>query len=321
MIAPVAALLVGCAAAMSETPTEPSPPRALIAEARMLAASHGDAIWPGFTETPFELLLVEAAQETAFCATNLPDDFTPSGVDEATGCPTAVRDQQFSPSFLASFPAFGGRPLIIVGTPEATNHAPLSWVIVLIHEHFHQYQATRPDYFDATAALDLAQGDQTGMWMLNYPFPYDDPRVGAAFDAMATALIAALDASDERFEPAMQRYLAARSEARSLVSEADWRYAEFQLWNEGAARWTELAMARLAAEHDPAYAALAEGRYQQIKDEIAALALPDNQRVAFYPIGAAEAELLDRRTPSWRAAYRDGPLALGPYLEAAFRPR
>ena len=47
-----------------------------------------------------------------------------------------------------------------------------------MHEHFHQLQWAQPEYLKAIDDLGLSKGDATGMWMLNYPFPYDDPEIG-----------------------------------------------------------------------------------------------------------------------------------------------
>src|SRR5205823_11170202 len=49
--------------------------------------------------------------------------------------------------------------------------------ISMLHEHFHQLQDSQPNSYAETEALNLSHGDQTGMWMLNYAFPYDSPEV------------------------------------------------------------------------------------------------------------------------------------------------
>src|SRR5207247_9176473 len=98
-------------------------------------------------------------------------------------------------NFLATFPAIGGSMIstIVVGQAENTSaKTSTPWVVTLLHEHFHQLQYSQPDYYPGTEALGLAHGDQTGMWMLNYPFPYEDPAVQQAFSAAANALAAAL---------------------------------------------------------------------------------------------------------------------------------
>ena len=55
-------------------------------------------------------------------------------------------------------------------------------------------QYAQPDYYPATEALDLARHDSTGMWMLNYPFPYDSTAVVKPFAALSHAAREALRA-------------------------------------------------------------------------------------------------------------------------------
>ena len=59
-----------------------------------------------------------------------------------------------------------------MGTPEATGLKPADWRRTILHEHFHQWQATLPGYHQRIDALALAGDDQNGMWMINYAFPY-----------------------------------------------------------------------------------------------------------------------------------------------------
>ena len=58
------------------------------------------------------------------------------------------------------------------------------WVVTMLHEHFHQLQDSQPNVFQDVMALDLAGGDQTGMWMLNYPFPYKDEKINVEFEQL-----------------------------------------------------------------------------------------------------------------------------------------
>ena len=150
-------------------------------------------IWPGFAEAPFQILLIEDETETLVCGEGPGAGFTPAATDPATGCATATRERQFPANFLASFPAVDGIPTIVVGTPEATGQPATGWMFTLLHEHLHQMQDARPGAYEAVLALDLHDGDTTGMWMLNYPFPYDDPAAGAALLAWADAAIRALE--------------------------------------------------------------------------------------------------------------------------------
>jgi hypothetical protein len=44
--------------------------------------------------------------------------------------------------------------------------------------------------------------------------------------------------------------------------------------------------------------------------------LADQRRIAFYPLGAGTALLLDLTAPGWRDRYLSEPFALDPYFEA-----
>jgi len=70
---------------------------------------------------------------------------------------------------------------IVVGQAENTSaKTSSSWVITVLHEHFHQLQDSQPNFYSDVNALNLARGDQTGMWMLNYAFPYERTEVQEA---------------------------------------------------------------------------------------------------------------------------------------------
>ena len=293
---------------------------ALIAEARDLVAGHGEAVWPGFATAPDTLILIDGETEFLLCHEGEGEGFEALGREAVTGCDLRRRDRQFPPTFLASFPAVDMTPSIVVGTPEATGRAPGNWMRTLIHERFHQLQDSRPGAFQRAFDLDLHGGDQSGMWMLNYPFPYQDAAAGEAARAFAEAGLAALDArGTPHFRDRAQAYFEARSAFLAAVSEADARYYEFQAWKEGAARWTELAMMRAAAGQDAAYSGQQNAQEERLADSLEAVDLPRQGRVAFYALGAADAEILDQLDASWRERYLDGPLALGPHFEAALK--
>lgn len=292
--------------------------RTLIRGARDLA-SVGDGIWPGYAAAPFGVLLVGAEVETLFCHDGPAADFEDAGLDSITGCAMKQRARTFEPNLLAAFPAVDGVSTIVIGTPEATDQQPLEWQMTLLHEHFHQMQNSQPGYYGAVNGLDLTGGDESGMWMLNYPFPYGSAETSAAFDRLAAALAAAMNAIGTDDEAAArQEYAEARAALRATVSDADWRYFEFQLWQEGVARWTEIAIA--AASGQPDLQTAAEDKRKGVINSLKAVqeeGLKTWKRSAFYPVGAAEAMLLDARSDEWRARYFAEPFALGPYFETA----
>jgi hypothetical protein len=125
---------------------------------------------------------------TALHAGGPPSGWTHAEPVAGLAGPVWQRARVFSPTFLATFPAFGGSPVVIIGRAQTTGKRSTAWVLTVLHEHFHQLQMSRAGYFAAVNALDLAAGDTTGMWMLNYPFPYDSAPVARAMTAVAQEL-------------------------------------------------------------------------------------------------------------------------------------
>lgn len=317
-------LLPGLAttAVAAQQPSLREADRLRLAEAFRLADEVREGIWPGWSEVPFAVLLVTPEQEFLVRHPAPSDEFAVvTERDALLGSAVHVRERQFAPNLLATFPAVGGVSTVVVGQPENTGRSSTEWVVTLLHEHFHQLQNTQPDYFEAVAALDLSGGDETGMWMLNYPFPYQEPAVGERFAAYRLALRDALERLDggEDSQRDLGAVLAARARLRNEVDDADYRYFSFQLWQEGVARFTELRVAEAAAEAAasgrgplPAFSALADVvPYQQVAEalrrdlveELTALDLAASGRLVFYSVGAAEALLLDAVRPGWRSRY------------------
>lgn len=325
-----ASLLAGQVAAKAEEPSRPpgipEPDRIRLAEAYRLAASIGDTIWPGWSRVPFATVLVAGDYEYFVRHPHPPSGSTPLGHDELLGSDVFARPRTFSPEFLATFP-LEGISTVVVGRQETTgSKSPTDWVVTLLHEHFHQLQDGQPKIFERMAALGLARGDKTGMWMLNFPFAYDSPRVQSAYAAAASTLREALVRGDSG---AVAAYRNARAAFRAGLSVDDRKYMDFQLWKEGVARYTQLRVAHWAARHFaptttfyalPGYVSfkeVAQSLADQIPKELAELELSKAKRTVFYPYGAAEALLLDRIRPSWRERYFEDLFTLEPAFEGA----
>jgi len=302
------------------TPPQPLPdvdpllPR--IAEARAFARGAGDRIWPGYGAAPFGILVIGAGRETLLCQP-APEGFEDEGREPVTGCARAGRARGDLPdNLLAALPIFDLPATIVMGTPATTGRAEPDWARTILHEHFHQWQYALPGYFERVGALGLADGGD-GMWMLNFPFPYQDEAVGAAYAAASNALADALDARGrDGFAAALDAYRAARARFADAAGARNWRYLEFQLWQEGVARWVEVTLGK--AYPDPAVRAAATAFENR---SLAALRSPDlarQRRELVYPYGAGEAMLIEACWPGWRAAYPEA-MALGPLLEAAAR--
>jgi hypothetical protein len=306
----------------------PQRDRVRLAEAMRLADKVGDEIWPGWRHTPFPVLLVTDSVEFLVGHSEPSADFARLGYDSLLAREVWTRPRQFPPTLLATFPAVSGKPTIVIGSAERTGKSSTAWVLTLLHEHFHQWQSSRPDYYAGVAGLDLAHGDTTGQWMLDYAFPYDSAPVQQAVRGLATALGQALDAPPGARSSALKTVVSARDTLRGRITAADYRYFEFQLWQEGAARFIEYAAAQAAAEsgepaaafegladYEPYSAAAAEAR-RSLRRELEPLALGRQRRIAFYPLGAAMALLLEETRPGWKAAYGARPFELAALLSA-----
>ena len=291
--------------------------RVRLAEAFRLSDKLGDDLWPGWSKAPFAVLLVARHTEFLIRHPRPSEDFKSLGYDEQLKSEVYFRDRKFQPNLLATFPAVGGVSTIVIGQAENTaSKTSTPWVITLLHEHFHQLQDSQPNFYKDTEALNLARGDQTGMWMLNFPFPYATPEVSQQFSVVARALVEAMEAKPQAlFASKLATYLEAREALKKMLSVDDYKYMSFQLWKEGMARYTEYRVAQWAAsKFEPSrefkalqdfttFAAAADQVREGIVRELSTLKLPEHKRVAFYPLGAGEGLLLDRANPNWRSRY------------------
>jgi hypothetical protein len=297
--------------------------RIRLAESFRLAEALQDNVWPGWSRAPFAVLLVTPEHEFLVRHPAPTPDFERLGYDSLLASEVWVRRRVFPPNLLAAFPAVGGVPTVVIGQPEHTERSSTPWVLTVLHEHFHQLQTSHPEYYQRVEALDLAQGDRTGMWMLNYPFPYDSAVVQERFRELARSLSRALEAvGSPEFHDYVAAYRRAEGELRAGLSDRDARYLAFQLWQEGIARYTEDQVAQLAARsYTPTrafrelpdftpFSEAADSIRRGILRRLREPELGTRKRVAFYPLGAALGLLLDAATPQWKRHYFEEMFAL-----------
>jgi hypothetical protein len=319
-------LLLVLAAARGES--EPSPRISLkdatrINEFYRLAPLIEDKIWPDWSKVSAPLLLVTNDAEFLMHYPNPPKGFTKVGDN------TYERPRQFPPNLLATFPAFGPPSVIVIGEPENTEaKTSTPWLITVMHEHFHQLQDAQPGIFDALNNLGLARGDTSGMWMLNYPFPYDDPKINESFAKVRDLLLSALRAPDlKAFLPLAKEYIAARKKFLTNLGPDDRKYLSFQLWKEGIARYTQIKCAEASAnyqvssefsalpDYEP-FATYAAHARSDTLGELEKVNLAKWKRLAIYSWGAVEGMFLDRYDPKWKEGYFATPFTLDPYFLA-----
>lgn len=286
-----------------------------IREAMDISSNYGDQLWEGYSAVPFAIVLVTDSIEFLINHPYPSSDFKLLGNDEILQTPVYYRKRQFSPHFLATFPAVNGLSCIVVGTPENTNKNSTEWIITLLHEHFHQYQNSYPDYFESVNNLDLANGDQTGMWMLNYPFPYDSSVVIKQYDSYSKALHEVIVSQDStNLNGKLIKYFLEREKLKEVLTDADYRYFSLQVWQEGLARYSEYKYLELLKDYTPSqavsqlsdfesFAALKIKMFDQEMKKLYDNELNDKQRLCFYSIGFAEGMVLDMLNPEWKKNY------------------
>lgn len=301
--------------------------RTRLAEAFNLSKLLGNRIWQGWTKVPFAVLLVTPDAEFLLRHPEPSRDFTPLGYDSLLQTEVYFRRRTYQENLLATFPAIQSSriPVIVVGQAERTQaRTSTRWVITLFHEHFHQLQYSQPTYYEDLNALNLAHGDQSGMWVLNYSFPYTDAEVQNRFTDLSRLLVEGVNSKPKDRRDKLNRYLEARQQFAKFLSPDDYKYFSFQFWQEGIARYTEFRVAALASSYKPskefrdlkdftAYREEAEATRARIIKQLLTQQLSESRREVVYPFGAAEGLLLDRVKPSWQDRYFVDKFDLGKY--------
>ena len=283
-----------------------------------LAAATTDRVWPGIGALTRGFVVIDGDREVLVCRDQAPG-FERLAESPLSGCVAHERDRFFPERMQASLNLFGLEETVVTASPQALDQSDAEWLLKFVHERFHQWQSTQPRYLERIAALDLSGGDTSGMWMLNFPFPYDDPDTAAGFaelGARLAALQTTLAADDEASR--ISEYIERRAQVFARLPAAARRYAEFQLWKEGAARYTEIATARQASaqryrDHSILAAAAADIERRELA-RLRSLDLATDKRGVFYALGLFEWQLADQLAPDWRRSYAAGPLAVAPYL-------
>jgi hypothetical protein len=305
-------LFLSIAVVAQDVPTAKLPPddAVRIQEFYRLASAIQDNIWPGWSKVAAPLMLVTSDSEF------LTHDAAASKGLNKISDDVYARPRQFPIDLQATFPLFGPPAVIVIGEPEHTqSKTSTPWLCTVMHEHFHQLQWAQPGYAAAVDSLDLKRGDNTGMWMLNYPFPYDKPEIDRSFGELRDLLLRALDEKDEaRFRVLAKEYIARRKTFFAQLSPDDHKYFSFQLWQEGIARYTEVKAAEAAADYRPtaefaalpdfeSFASYAARVRAKTLDELKQVDLAGRKRIVVYSFGAGEGFLLDRINPDWKKEY------------------
>lgn len=310
---PLLVLITGCASSLkTNTPKINKVDKNRLILFMQASEKFGESVWPNWQDAPRSLILVNDEYEFLIWHENPTTDFKLSEDHHDLG-PIYFRKRTFGKNYLAAFPAIDSTPTIVVGTAVNTQaKTGADWIATLTHEHFHQLQYTQKGYYKQAAELDLNHGQIGSDWMLNYPFPYYDQEVVAHFKHMGQALHRAIHTGSQHD---LQIYLTMKNHLKTIVSENDYKYFLFQLWQEGIARYTENQFLIILRKHYDTKSTLSgissnkdfsSAHAHLLKRTFAALQDPEidkYQRLAFYAFGAGEAMILDKIQPNWKTHY------------------
>jgi hypothetical protein len=118
-----------------------------------------------------------------------------------------------------------------------------------------------------------------------------------------------------QFPKKLSAYLESRKHFVGRLAPDDYKYYSFQLWQEGAARYTEHRIARLAASrYAPTrkfrglpdftpFTQVDDAIVKRIESQLKNVSLGEQQRRMFYAAGAGEAMLADLSRSKWQQRY------------------
>ncbi len=172
-------------------------------------------------------------------------------------------------------------------------------VVVMLHEIFHAFQATRAPRRFAGA---------TAVYKLENIYPSKDPRFVAAWNREGEALAEALAAKEETAVTGLaQKFLDIRETRRWKIA-LDPKLISYEReleWLEGLAKYAEVRFYELAASRteDALYANYRSGHPLWLWDLARLRRNLGGQEgdLRFYLSGVAQALLLDRLSPGWKA--------------------
>ncbi len=197
------------------------------------------------------------------------------------------------------------------------------YVAALLHESFHAYQGL-------TAPERLRAGENVLRQISDYPAKED-----AHVDLWKEELVLLRDALQAETEAdaaeLARQFLAQRDRRRAQIDARFVRYEQQREWVEGLAKYTEMEIWRQAAVTDDyapvealadirafrAYETFDRHRSQQV-DQIARMASNEGDG-RFYYSGMAQAFLLDRLAPGWKAQIMQDGIFLEDLLREAVK--
>ena len=277
--------------------------KAELAEALRLKAEFGDQVWPGFSGSGIPIILYNDSYEFLVGEENPADSWEVVKEDNFMGRPYYRRAGKNPQSFAVSI---GTRWAGRIGTLDWWNSkSPLKitvdfHIVGLIHEVFHAYQANLvPARFARATAVYASEGR----------YPYKDSDFASAWNSEGKTLAEALRAKDDtEVRSLAQKFLNIRDARREQATlSPDLVTYEVELeWLEGLAEYVQIKFYELAASSAKESASIRfgpglpfylQGDFIRLEGSLG----QQSGDLRFYLSGMAQARLLDRLNPGWKA--------------------
>lgn len=297
--------------------------KALLQEALNLKEVFGDDVWPGFRAAAVPIILYNDHFE-----------FLTGSVNPKRPPWVKAEDDVFSGRSYYRRPAINPQAFAVevegewAGSMSTLDRmaariplkiSPDYYVVLLLHEVFHAFQASQE-----TARFRRA----TSLYLMEGNYPAKDPAFAEAWTEEGALLAAALKAKDRAaILAATGAFLKTRQARREPVSFSPGiiDYEREMEWLEGLAKYAEIRFYELAAARaqEPSLRAYKPGLphwtwdFVRLEKQLGA----QQGDLRFYLSGMAQARMLDRLSPAWKARFfRDGG-AMEDRLQALVKER
>jgi hypothetical protein len=296
--------------------------KAELTEALRLKAEFGDRVWPGLGGSVIPIILYNDSYEFLVGEENPTDSWEVVKEDNFMGRPYYRRAARNPQSFAVS-----------IGTRWAGRIGTLDWmnskgpfkitadflIVGLLHEMFHAYQANlAPARFARATAVYASEGR----------YPYKDSDFASAWNSEGKTLAEAIRAKDDAEAGSLaQKFLHIRDARRKQATlSPDLVAYEVELeWLEGLAEYVEIKFYELAASsareaasirYGPGLPFYLQGDFIRLERQLG----QQSGDLRFYLSGMAQARLLDRLNPGWKAKAMQEKVYLEDLLRAIVEP-
>lgn len=288
-----------------------------IKEFSKISSIVGPKLWSGWNNYEQGILFVDEKYEFLFGHKKIPKEFNKACYIKEIGR-LWYRKRFFDKRMEASFPAFSMEPTIVIGSVENTNSkTSTEWLSILLHERFHQVQYSQPNYYKYVNDIKPSSA-KDGSWMLNYQFPYSDKKLLALFKKLGRSLLKAVDSKNESD---YLEYKKIKGSISKRLKRDDLSYMNFQIWQEGIARYVEIqSLKKMSEEYfSDEFKKLKDfelpqsvlsRKLKRIRKKLSHLDLGKQKRGAFYVLGLYEGLALDIFKSEWKERYLKSELIL-----------